>query len=81
MTLQPSECYHPYTFPELNLELLEALLDRINRIFPCRLVFGMLYPAYYSYKAVKTKNVKEYVSKVSVILIWCEHRPWETLPL
>ncbi|KAF7247200.1 Receptor expression-enhancing protein 3 [Varanus komodoensis] len=25
------------------------------------LVFGMLYPAYYSYKAVKTKNVKEYV--------------------
>ncbi|XP_043109861.1 receptor expression-enhancing protein 3 [Puntigrus tetrazona] len=25
------------------------------------LVFGNLYPAYYSYKAVKTKNVKEYV--------------------
>ncbi|XP_039338559.1 receptor expression-enhancing protein 3 isoform X2 [Mauremys reevesii] len=25
------------------------------------LVFGMLYPAYYSYKAVKTKNVKEYL--------------------
>ncbi|XP_035259635.1 receptor expression-enhancing protein 3 [Anguilla anguilla] len=25
------------------------------------LVFGSLYPAYYSYKAVKTKNVKEYV--------------------
>ena len=28
----------------------------------CRLVFGTLYPAYASYKAVKTKNVKEYVS-------------------
>lgn len=27
-----------------------------------RLVFGTLYPAYSSYKAVKTKNVKEYVS-------------------
>jgi len=27
-----------------------------------RLVFGLLYPAYASYKAVKTKNVKEYVS-------------------
>ncbi len=27
-----------------------------------RLVFGTLYPAYASYKAVKTKNVKEYVS-------------------
>ncbi|TRY55561.1 hypothetical protein DNTS_023157 [Danionella cerebrum] len=26
-----------------------------------RLVFGNMYPAYYSYKAVKTKNVKEYV--------------------
>ncbi|XP_049722565.1 receptor expression-enhancing protein 4 isoform X2 [Elephas maximus indicus] len=31
----------------------------------CRLVvlvFGMLYPAYASYKAVKTKNIREYVS-------------------
>eukprot|EP00092_Neocalanus_flemingeri_P034329 GFUD01037336.1.p1 GENE.GFUD01037336.1~~GFUD01037336.1.p1 ORF type:complete len:300 (+),score=77.95 GFUD01037336.1:202-1101(+) len=26
-----------------------------------KLVFGTLYPAYYSFKAVKTKNVKEYV--------------------
>lgn len=26
------------------------------------LAFGTLYPAYSSYKAVKTKNVKEYVS-------------------
>lgn len=28
-----------------------------------RLIFGTLYPAYSSYKAVKTKNVKEYVSE------------------
>ncbi|XP_046809597.1 uncharacterized protein LOC111686151 isoform X2 [Lucilia cuprina] len=33
-----------------------------NIIFPAfRLTFGTLYPAYASYKAVRTKNVKEYV--------------------
>ena len=31
----------------------------------CSLAFGTLYPAYSSYKAVKTKNVKEYVSITS----------------
>lgn len=31
------------------------------------LAFGTLYPAYSSYKAVKTKNVKEYVSITTYI--------------
>ncbi|KAI2549187.1 REEP4 isoform 1, partial [Pan troglodytes] len=38
----------------------------------CRLVvlvFGMLCPAYASYKAVKTKNIREYVS-VGVWVRW-----------
>ena len=48
-----------------NLILLEAMLYTL--FYPLfRLVFGTLYPAYASYKAVRTKNVKEYVSRASV---------------
>lgn len=53
-----------------NIGLLTVLLAIVlpryfiyQLVYPIfRLVFGTLYPAYASYKAVRTKNVKEYVS-------------------
>ncbi|XP_015668729.1 receptor expression-enhancing protein 3 [Protobothrops mucrosquamatus] len=43
------------------------------------LVFGMLYPAYYSYKAVKTKNVKEYVRWMMYWIVFALYTFTETL--
>ncbi|NXA36623.1 REEP3 protein, partial [Eudromia elegans] len=44
-----------------------------------RLVFGMLYPAYYSYKAVKTKNVKEYVRWMMYWIVFALYTVTETI--
>nr|XP_025137637.1 receptor expression-enhancing protein 4 isoform X1 [Bubalus bubalis] len=41
--------------------LTQAQVVQAKREEQGRLVFGMLYPAYASYKAVKTKNIREYV--------------------
>ncbi|XP_063817895.1 receptor expression-enhancing protein 3 [Pseudophryne corroboree] len=43
------------------------------------LVFGMLYPAYNSYKAVKTKNVKEYVRWMMYWIVFALYTVTETL--
>lgn len=46
--------------------------------FP-RLIFGTLYPAYSSYKAVKTKNVKEYVKWMMYWIVFAFFTTAETL--
>ncbi|NWI20885.1 REEP3 protein, partial [Crypturellus soui] len=48
-------------------------------LFSKRLVFGMLYPAYYSYKAVKTKNVKEYVRWMMYWIVFALYTVTETI--
>uniref|UniRef100_A0A8C8S423 Receptor expression-enhancing protein n=1 Tax=Pelusios castaneus TaxID=367368 RepID=A0A8C8S423_9SAUR len=48
----------------------------------CRLVvlvFGMLYPAYASYKAVKTKNIREYVRWMMYWIVFALFMAMETL--
>ncbi|XP_068217902.1 uncharacterized protein [Palaemon carinicauda] len=44
-----------------------------------RLVFGTLFPAYYSYKAVKTKNVKEYVKWMMYWIVFAFFTCFETI--
>ncbi|XP_025289225.1 receptor expression-enhancing protein 2 isoform X2 [Canis lupus dingo] len=46
---------------------------------PKRLIFGTLYPAYSSYKAVKTKNVKEYVKWMMYWIVFAFFTTAETL--
>lgn len=43
------------------------------------LLFGTLYPAYYSYKAVKTKNVKEYVRWMMYWIVFALYTVAETV--
>lgn len=43
------------------------------------LVFGTLFPAYYSYKAVKTKNVKEYVKWMMYWIVFAFFTCFETI--
>uniref|UniRef100_A0A8D2J6X6 Receptor expression-enhancing protein n=1 Tax=Varanus komodoensis TaxID=61221 RepID=A0A8D2J6X6_VARKO len=45
----------------------------------CGLVFGMLYPAYASYKAVKTKNIREYVRWMMYWIVFALFMATETL--
>uniref|UniRef100_A0A8D0L459 Receptor expression-enhancing protein n=1 Tax=Sphenodon punctatus TaxID=8508 RepID=A0A8D0L459_SPHPU len=44
----------------------------------CVLIFGTLYPAYYSYKAVKSKDIKEYVKWMMYWIIFALFTTAET---
>lgn len=70
------------TLLDLHLSLLSqksgALSVSLVSVFSYsvfRLVFGTLYPAYSSYKAVKSRDLKEYVSTCpSIFSRWKRHR-------
>ncbi|XP_052828650.1 receptor expression-enhancing protein 2 isoform X2 [Octopus bimaculoides] len=44
----------------------------------CRLIFGTLYPAYASYKAVRTRNVREYVKWMMYWIVFALFTSFET---
>uniref|UniRef100_A0A7N5KR50 Receptor expression-enhancing protein n=1 Tax=Ailuropoda melanoleuca TaxID=9646 RepID=A0A7N5KR50_AILME len=50
----------------------------VSLFFPSRLIFGTLYPAYYSYKAVKSKDIKEYVKWMMYWIIFALFTTAET---
>merc|ERR1712212_802099 len=54
---------HPFLLKNLPVVFSNSSNKMIPGVFitPLRLVLGTLYPAYASYKAVRTKDVKEYV--------------------
>uniref|UniRef100_A0A3B4EKU0 Receptor expression-enhancing protein n=1 Tax=Pygocentrus nattereri TaxID=42514 RepID=A0A3B4EKU0_PYGNA len=51
----------------------------ISHVLVGNLVFGTLYPAYYSYKAVRTKNVKEYVRWMMYWIVFALYTVLETI--
>uniref|UniRef100_A0A7M4DVZ5 Receptor expression-enhancing protein n=1 Tax=Crocodylus porosus TaxID=8502 RepID=A0A7M4DVZ5_CROPO len=58
--------------------MLAGQQDREIRSNPGRLIFGTLYPAYYSYKAVKSKDIKEYVKWMMYWIIFALFTTAET---
>ncbi|XP_038608407.1 receptor expression-enhancing protein 1 [Tachyglossus aculeatus] len=58
--------------------LRTQISDSVEQSWRTQLIFGTLYPAYYSYKAVKSKDIKEYVKWMMYWIIFALFTTAET---
>ncbi|XP_038547424.1 receptor expression-enhancing protein 1 isoform X1 [Canis lupus familiaris] len=68
----------PHFTPSFGFRDPEALFYVAKSQTEGRLIFGTLYPAYYSYKAVKSKDIKEYVKWMMYWIIFALFTTAET---
>ncbi|MGH0143017.1 UNVERIFIED_CONTAM: hypothetical protein FKN15_024566 [Acipenser sinensis] len=64
---------------EKRVEVTESTESWVKELIGGRLIFGTLYPAYSSYKAVKSKDVKDYVKWMMYWIIFALFTTAETI--
>ncbi|MBN3280348.1 REEP1 protein, partial [Polyodon spathula] len=60
-------------------QIMKITQDKLNQNVRKRLIFGTLYPAYSSYKAVKSKDIKDYVKWMMYWIIFALFTTAETI--